>query len=430
MNQVKDLGQKKLTNGFEGLTNVRFNVIKNSPLPMQYLGSKSRISQWIGDRIFEHFPGTNHIVDLFAGSGVVSIDAITRGATVTANDIQPYAYCVLKALFVSHRQNLHNLIEYLESLDVKKELLAGGRNDFDNMLDLEDHYLNDTSSDFNWKEYAKFCDNTVLINDNNVIADLKTFNDWNLISKYYANTYFGVRQCLELDMLRELADGLDEDLKVQLMGAVISSMTYLVSSTTHLAQYLKISSPKTAKNLIEKRKGSIIKEAISRLKKLMQFGEKTGNSILNLDYLDALQNKFYSGSTVVYADPPYFKEHYSRYYHLLDTYYFYDFPELTYNPRINGITTGRYRKDRIVSDFGLKSKVKKAFRNLFKETAKQQLPVVLSYASTSLVKKEELVEIGESEGYQISIFITELMHSGQGKKRNKKVLEYLFICSA
>lgn len=429
MNQAKEVNQTRATKGHEALIKARSNVIKLSPLPMQYLGSKDRIAQWIGDRIFEHFPDTNHIIDLFAGSGVVSIDAIARGATVTANDIQPYSYCVLKALFTSHRHNLKDLIEHLRTLDAEKELLAGGRHEFRNLLCIEDHFMYDGHADFNWREYAEFCKNTEVINDNDAVPDLKANHDWNLISKYYANTYFGVRQCLELDMLRELSEGLEEDLKVQLIGAAISSMTYLVSSTTHLAQFLKISSDKTAANLIKKRKKSILDDVISRLELLSQYGEIVGNSVLNMDYLDVVRSQSHSGSTVIYADPPYFKEHYSRYYHLLDTFYFYDFPELTYNPRISGITTGRYRKDRIVSDFGLKSRVRTAFGKLFNEGSKRQLPIVLSYANTSLVEKEELIEMAEAEGYQVRLFTTELMHSGQGQKRNKNVIEYLFICS-
>ena len=72
--------------------------------------------------------------------------------------------------------------------------------------------------------------------------------------------------------------------------------------------------------------------------------------------------------------------------------------------------------------------MKGAFKFLFNEGAKMQLPIVLSYASTSLVNKEDLVSIARNEGYYVEVLVKELMHSGQGQKRNKNVSEYLFIC--
>ena len=42
--------------------------------------------------------------------------------------------------------------------------------------------------------------------------------------------------------------------------------------------------------------------------------------------------------SVVYADPPYTRDHYSRYYHLLDTLLLYDYPD--------PVGKGQYRLDR------------------------------------------------------------------------------------
>ena len=414
----------KLGNYENQLSRINF-----SPLPMQYLGSKKRIVNWIGDTIDNYFPNADQIVDLFAGSGTVSIEMVKREKSVIANDIQPYSYCLLNALFIAQRTNLKGLIESLESIDFENTLFESGRSSFKSILAEEQRMFNLGDSDFKWQEYADFCNRTEVLDSNKDVHELRKLNNWNLFSSYYANTYFGVRQCLELDMLREIAESLEEDLKTQLLGTVISVMTYYVSSTTHLAQFLKISSENTAKNIVRKRKCLITEEVIKRLKILIKFETYHRNKVFNVNFLDVIQPNHLSSNPLIYADPPYFKEHYSRYYHVLDTFFLYDFPELTYNPRMNGITVGRYRKNRIVSDFGLKSKVKVAFENLFQKAYKFNLPVVLSYANTSLVQREGLKEIATKSGYKVNVLEKELMHSGQGQKRNKKVIENLFVCS-
>ena len=51
---------------------------------------------------------------------------------------------------------------------------------------------------------------------------------------------------------------------------------------------------------------------------------------------------------VIYADPPYTDDQYSRYYHLYETLLYYDYPE--------ALGTGRYRPDRFRSQYSLKTR--------------------------------------------------------------------------
>jgi adenine-specific DNA-methyltransferase len=400
-----------------------------NPLPIQYLGSKNRISEWILDIAEQSFPSATHFFDLFAGSGSISLAALNRGLTPIINDIQPYSVCLLKGIFQSKTSEIDELIELLNNNNSKSMLLRSGRGSMEFYLNQEINFLNDKTTSTNWTIYKEFCEHSKIISSNDEVDKLRQLKQWNLFSCMYANTYFGIKQCLELDLIRELAEHLPESKKNTLLGTTISVMTQCVSSTTHLAQYLKISSESTAKNILRKRKTSIITEVISCLTTLRQFKVFCDIDISNLDYLEALKQfpNSFKPQTVVYADPPYFKEHYSRYYHVLDTLYYYDFPNLTFNPRLNQITTGRYRDNRIVSDFGLRSKVENAFSLLFIKAKKLNLPVMLSYANTSLVRKEEIIKIADNLGFTSELHTKELLHSGQGQKRNKLVLEYLFI---
>lgn len=406
------------------------NKLELTPLPMQYLGSKTRISSWIISSIKKYLPEDNKLYDLMAGTGSVAYEALKNGYTVAANDVQPYSYAILKSLLSTSRNGIPVLLKILDDNKTYLRLLANGRHDYLKYLELEDLFFHQVdSNELNWTEYSEFCKAVPIVNTISDIEIVKKKGEWNLFTNYYANTYFGIRQCLEIDLLREISDSLPDSLKTHLIASTISSMTFNVSSTTHLAQFLKPSNNKNALNLIKRRSKSMIKSVITRLTNLMSDDNYSEEfNIFNSDFKDALD--LVNGTNwVVYADPPYFKEHYSRYYHVLDTFYLYDYPELTYNPRIGQITTGRYRENRIVSQFGKKAEAKLAFKMLLEQCRKKRMDVVISYANTSLVSKEDILTIGENNGFKCSLLEKNLLHSGQGQPRNRTVTEYLFIFS-
>lgn len=399
-----------------------------SPLPMQYLGGKARIAHWIVHHTRTAFPNTSKFFDLFAGTGSVSLAAIVSDYRVHANDIQPYSYLILKSLLSTPPKGLPDLIQNIMSLDNDALLLQGSRNEVHEMLYAESKFLRDQSGG-EWKQYRTFCESTPRILGNSVETDqLRLKNGWNLFSKYYANTYFGVRQCLQIDTLREMADSLNENLKVHLLAATVSVMTYAVSSTTHLAQFLKPTNKPRVTNLLRKRRINIIDEVCQRLRALSERPYiNSGNNVTNVDFRAALESVEIDPSWVIYVDPPYFKEHYSRYYHILDTFVLYDYPELSINPQTGDRTIGLYRKHRIVSDFGLKSSVANAFSDLFKACSRTHANIAISYASTSLLQIERLITLSQEHNFIARIETTKLMHSGQGQPRNRIVTEYLIL---
>ncbi len=88
---------------------------------------------------------------------------------------------------------------------------------------------------------------------------------------------------------------------------------------------------------------------------------------------------------VVYADPPYSKDHYSRYYHVLDTLVRYDYPQ--------AIGKGRYRPDRFVTPFSLMTKVASSFDRLARGVASTGSALILSYPSNGLLAQHEDVDL-------------------------------------
>ncbi len=74
----------------------------------------------------------------------------------------------------------------------------------------------------------------------------------------------------------------------------------------------------TFKNIKEKRSQDIFllfREALNRFENRGLLCKKESiHECYNLDFADCLAKVNIDKDTVVYADPPYFKEHYSRYY--------------------------------------------------------------------------------------------------------------------
>ncbi len=403
---------------------------EKSPLPMQYLGAKTRIAKQLLERISYEFPKTRILVDLFAGTGVVSLTADRFGYRVIANDLQRYAYVVLSSLLCHPRAEAGQLSKDLLLVGQENSLLADGRSAFENELRLEREFVSAYNRRaLNWEEYMLFCENTNVISGGaDEVAVLRAADAWNLFSHYYRNTYFGVEQCLQLDTLRQWAETLEEPGKTHVLASMISAMTYAVSGTTHFAQYSKVRSERSAYAVLRRRSIDLVESVRNRLLALSQ--TSTNNpaiAVHNEDFAVALEKTHLNEETVAYADPPYFKEHYSRYYHVLDTLVLYDYPELTQNARTGHTTVGRYRANRLVSNFGRRSSVREAFAELLHACREHRARVAISYADTSLLGPAELLDICSSSGWRARVFEFALMHSGQGQPRNKDVTEQLFL---
>lgn len=85
---------------------------------------------------------------------------------------------------------------------------------------------------------------------------------------------------------------------------------------------------------------------------------------------------------IVYADPPYTRDHYSRFYHVLETLCLMDFPKISKTKK-NGterLSRGLYREDRTQSDFCIKSRAPRAFDELFRLVSEKNKILVLSYS--------------------------------------------------
>ncbi len=411
---------------------------------LQYMGSKSRMLNSICEPIIAD-ENTATVVDLFAGTGSVGY-ALSPYKKIISNDLEYYASTLNDAILNGCNLGSKEKADFKKNVSERFEQTS---KTIAEALKEEDRFLNSDLGQY--MEYAKFSEETPSVfYPKTQRAELKELE--NLVSlvvpgkkeqqvpfpclflTYYANAYFGIKQCCQIDIMASVINEIDDVRKRNvLLSCLMSALSACASTTTHFAQFLKVSSKGTFKNIKEKRSQDIFQlfdEALSRFeaKGLLERKERV-HECLNMDYLDCLRSIQPDSKTVVYADPPYFKEHYSRYYHVLNTLCLYDYPLLAINPQTKGYSIGRYRTDRSVSDFGKKAKVIDAFDKMIGVCADKKLNLVISYSENSLVKIYELLKLAEKR-YRVRVEKVELKHSSQGRatETDQNVKEFIFFC--
>ena len=162
------------------------------------------------------------------------------------------------------------------------------------------------------------------------------------------------------------------------------AMAYVSQGTGHYAQYRDAKTNSSLREIIIYRKRSIKDYFILKFDELVAFMPKHPipfqHISSSLDFKECL-NSFNGGT--VYADPPYCFVHYSRFYHALETLVLYDFP--TIQIQKGRIVKGRYREDRHQSPFCIKTKVEKAFMDLFNGVNQSDLNLVLRIAILAIL---------------------------------------------
>jgi 16S rRNA G966 N2-methylase RsmD len=371
--------------------------------PIHYLGSKLRLLDPILAVIDEIQLETRGVCDLFAGSGTVSL-ALSRSYSVTAVDIQEYSRVLCSALLFPNDRVQQSEEDILRSAVHESRDLEWA---FEPLLDYED-------AAFLLAQRGKpqqLCD---IVENGSILAsrlacppastsltplldtvwqrlrevNLETARS-SLMSCYFGGVYFSYRQTLELDALLEAIAAQPPQYHDTLLAAALTVASEAVNTVgKQFAQPLK---PRD-------RNGSVKSHLIVKMLRDRAYGILAnypawlrvysdipkgldGHSVIRGDYRQVLP-RLHKDVGVIYADPPYTRDHYSRFYHLLETMCLRDNPGFS-TCKVEGHTVasrGLYRPDRHQSPFCVKSKAEKAFTELFVLVSKLQLPLVLSYS--------------------------------------------------
>lgn len=210
-----------------------------------------------------------------------------------------------------------------------------------------------------------------------------------LFTRTYSDTYFGLSQCIAIDAIvfavhSQLKEALiSRDQGNWLLLALAKAMMTVSNTTGHFAQYLE-PSKHTLKRFIRQRKRTVWHEWLAAISMLSPVGERkwrAKNRVYNQDcihLLKSLRTRKIKPS-VIYADPPYTDDQYSRYYHILETLIKYDHPTVT--------GKGRYRPDRFQTPFSQRGGTASAFNDLVRHSAALKADLVVSYPTNGLLQE-------------------------------------------
>lgn len=357
------------------------------PLQVSYMGTKRDIASRVAAVIEDGPPGP--LLDLFSGVCAVGV-AVAPSRQVWCNDIQVFASTVARAFFVSptspphfddaaeaarelYLENSHALEERFASV-VGKERRALQSGDVQEIASLEGVMPNIATSRTLARECAR-------------LAKHPTEPPYRLFTITFSGGYLGLRQCIQVDAIRYAVDRLrdvsklDEHQHRWMCLALCQAVSKVSTTTGHFAQYMRVKDG-TVKRFVAQRSRSVWREWLRAVFEFTPIGTPTWRSQNIVFREDAARllprlREEEARPAVVYADPPYTSDQYSRYYHLYETLLLYDYPPS------EGV--GRYRPERFVSPYSIKTKVETAMDRLISDCAKLGSRLVLSYPEQGLL---------------------------------------------
>lgn len=387
--------------------------VEKYPSLIKYMGSKSKIMNFVIEGINEvHRGGT--ILDLFAGSASLA-GAIGQQHSVHSNDIQAYSGVLA---------NTYNQA-YKSDTTPSAEAILKDAQKIVRQLENQSPILINYDTDLSLKSFQHLEDQQKRLID----VDFK--NKWHLFTRNYSGTWWSHEQCMWIDAIRGIAEkNRDTGHYSIIMSSLMYAMAYASQGTGHYAQYRDAKTASSLKDILIYRRRSLSNYFMKKYNDILDFVPSIvpilPHKSCQMDFKACL--KAFDGGTV-YADPPYCFVHYSRFYHALETLVLYDYPEL----QIKGdkIVKGRYRNNRHQSPFCIKTKVQKAFEDLFKGVRQSDSNLVLSYSNTGMISIDEVAEIANAifPDKSIELLTTDHLHMTLGRKndRQREVQECLIL---
>ncbi|WP_434723662.1 DNA adenine methylase [Mesorhizobium sp. RIZ17] len=333
-----------------------------------YLGNKAKSAELIDHVCTSHFGTSGVVLDLFAGSGSISRQ-FAQSRRVIANDIQTYSHVLCTALLMGEQHTGERALEVVTTKRFRDTC------DF-----LKTQFSRAITAERNISPDSDPSEVQQMLREIEYIS--KEGNRYAIVS-LFGGRYFSMEQACELQSMLEASRNLTGQTKFHFLAALISTasrITYTVGN--QFAQPIKWINTdgsvrwSTVKKFSNKRSANVIKTFIDCLSIYStNYLFSQDNTVSNMTDLEAI-SKFGSEVSFIYMDPPYGREHYSRYYHVLETIALGDFPKI--DNKNTMIRNGRYQ-----SLYSIRSLARKAFEALLSNASRQNIPIALSYADDS-----------------------------------------------
>lgn len=300
---------------------------------MRYIGGKSLQIDNIDSVISSEAASVSSVVDLFAGSGVVSRNFKTLGYRVISNDFLFFSYVLQRGTITLNKKpqfkelGIDDPIKHLNELEFENSGLSKN----------ECFIYNNYSPTGN-------CERMYFQPDNALKIDMIRLT----IQKWYEQNL------------------INDDEYYYLLAALINAVPYVSNITGTYGAYLKYWDDRTFNPL--------------KLEEPVIIGNGKKNECFNLDYKQLLNKR----CGLLYADPPYNSREYLPNYHILETIARYDYPE------ISGVT-GMRKYNGQKSVFCKKNTVADAFNTLVRDCNCKY--ILISYNNEGLLSTRELSDI-------------------------------------
>ena len=407
------------------------------PLRVSYMGTKRLIASRVVEVIEKAPPGP--LLDLFSGVCTVG-SSVAPSRQIWCNDIQVFASTVASAFFTSPTLPIHfddaasaARIHFLENSRAMEKRFASALREEERALqsgDIERIKLLESVM-------PNVAADGLLEHERAVLAENPTKPPYRLFAITFSGGYLGLRQSIQVDSIRYAVDLLlakgkfDEHQHRWLCLALCQAVSKVATTTGHFAQYMRVKE-KTQRRFVAQRSRSVWcawLQAISEVAPIGTRAWRLRNRVFMRDAVELLRVLCERGErpAVIYADPPYTGDHYSRYYHLYETLLLYDYPRSE--------ATGRYRPDRFSSPYSKKTEVEGAIDRLIGYCAKIGSRLVLSYPERGLLPDSQNVItslIQKYFGCPGSVTCLDHFHSSLGGSKGQqkyRVKELIFTVS-
>lgn len=433
--------QIQRTNDLEGS---RASEFANSAY---YMGTKRSMLGFLTECLSGTVPKNGVVIDIMSGSGVVA-GAFARNWRTIASDAERFSRLLAEVQGggFSREAAMRVLAEMLPRAREHAGEVAALVGKF---LESEDRVFHrDLTSELR-TEYHEF------VQSFPIYLKGLPFGEWRpeslvaarqqnprerpyvLFTAYFANIFFGLRQCIEIDSLRFAVDHVrDERARRWALGALVATVSKVATTYSgHFAQprirdWTRIRLSELA-DIIERRTFSVFHEFSVRLLNLADESERVSHSVETISgpwqsALTKAEEMLCHQDVTVYLDPPYRREEYSRYYHVLETLVSYGYPS------VNGIgrAPAKDRGERFRSEFFTRSKVRmtEALAQVISRILAKGWNCAWSYSSASDASVIDVLK--QVEGFRkfsASSYGCPHEHHAQGGSKPRNVIEYLLV---
>ena len=375
--------------------------------PVQYLGSKLRSLPAIVDACAQVTNGPG-AWDAFTGSSVVAQGLSQAGLRVTATDTQKAAATFATALLSVGRPD-HSDVSLVELAKLVRlsEAAASPWADFIRSWALQEQAALTRGDVDALRDLYERLPQRGRPAMSEQVANVP-FDDNMPMSSTFAGSYFGIGQALRLDQFRRsIRDAVKSGMRPWYAASLLTALCSAASSISHsagkhFAQPLG-GDEKNAnfrnKRMLQDRSLDVDEQFMLSIAQQSTLTHMWDNAVECRDALNVDEAWLRERQTgVVYADPPYTAQQYSRFYHALDTLVMGINPPLQL---VNGAPTrGLYPESRYLSPFCSRTKAAYAFDQLTTVARAADAAFVLSYSTASegsknarMIELEELVGI-------------------------------------